>query len=105
MCKNTLYISAPVLSILACAGKPFDGVTTVTTGGDFILCSGNRKASVHVYVCVCVCVLVCVCVCVSVCVCLCVCVCMCMYICTSMYWSLQRGGWIRDVGCNVLVLC
>ena len=93
MCKNTLYISAPVLSILACAGKPFDGVTTVTTGGDFILCSGNRKASVHVYVCVCVCVRVCV---YYVCVCLCVCVCVfvCVYVHMYVYVLVFTERWL-----------
>ena len=84
MCKNSLYIRAPALSILACAGKPFDGVTTVTVGGDFILCGGNRKVSVHVYVCVRLCMCVCVCVCVCVCMCVSVRVCVCIS-CIGLY--------------------
>ena len=58
-----LYVRVPVVSVLACVGKPLDWEFTVTTGGFFILCGENVKAAVCM-VCVCVCVCVCVLVCV-----------------------------------------
>ena len=63
MCIMSCYIMyqcTPVLSVLDCVGKPLVWVTMVTTGGFFILCGGDRGATVYVCararMCVCKCV-------------------------------------------------